>query len=227
MAKKKRKLKAHIGIVLLVLCLTAPSIYRLAKIDWQLLGGTEEIVIDAAEGAVEAEATEDNIDDEIVGINEKETEGDTADISSDDTSSNTTLENTIKLQIATVVRVVDGDTLVVEIDDENQYVRLIGIDAAESVHPDESKNTEAGQAASDYLKSMLSAGDIIYLQKDVSETDKYNRLLRYVWLEMPDDVWNEEEVIDKMLNAILIIDGYADPVRYAPDTSYAELFESL
>ena len=149
-------------------------------------------------------------------------------VSSDDTDNNITIETTTSnLEVATVVRVVDGDTLVVTVNGTDRYVRLIGIDAAESVHPDQSKNTEVGEEASEHLKSILSAGDILYLQKDVSETDKYDRLLRYVWLEEPTDVWDEDEVISKMLNAILIIDGYADPVRYEPDISYAELFESL
>ena len=136
----------------------------------------------------------------------------------------TTVDN---LEVATVVRVVDGDTIVANVNGENQYVRLIGIDAAESVHPDTSKNTEEGREASDYLKSILSEGDVVYLQKDVSETDRYERLLRYVWVEMPSDVWDESEVISKMLNAILIIDGYAEPSHYEPDTSYAEFFDLL
>lgn len=134
---------------------------------------------------------------------------------------------TDNLEVATVVRVVDGDTIVANVNGEDQYVRLIGIDAAESVHPDVSKNTEEGQEASDYLKSILSEGDVVYLQKDVSETDRYDRLLRYVWVEVPTDVWDENEVMSKMLNAILIIDGYAEPARYKPDTSYAELFDLL
>lgn len=136
-------------------------------------------------------------------------------------------ETAADLKAATVVRVVDGDTIVIELDGEEQYVRLIGIDAAESVHPDASRNTEEGEEASDHLKSILSAGDTVYLQTDTSDTDKYDRLLRYVWLEMPTDVSDISEIKTKMLNAILIIDGYADPARYEPDTAYADIFDSL
>lgn len=139
----------------------------------------------------------------------------------------TNTNSNIELEVATVVRVVDGDTIVVELDGEEQYVRLIGIDAAESVHPDESRNTEEGEEASDHLKSILSDGDTVYLQKDTSDTDKYDRLLRYVWLEMPTDVSDIDEISTKMLNAILILDGYADPARYEPDTAYADVFDSL
>lgn len=203
---KRIKRTAYIIITLLFLVVLVNSVGGLLQ-DYQTVNETET--------TVEVEViTDDELTDETL-------------VSSDDTESNTTKSTANNLEVATVVRVVDGDTLVVQVDGENHYVRLIGIDAAESVHPDESKNTEEGQEASDHLKSILSAGDIVYLQKDISETDKYGRLLRYVWLEEPTDVWNEDEVTSKMLNAILIIDGYADPVRYEPDISYAELFESL
>ena len=128
---------------------------------------------------------------------------------------------------AEVVRVVDGDTLVVLLGSEEQRVRLIGVDTPESVNPDESKNTEEGQVASDYTKSIVNAGDIVYLQSDTSDTDQYGRLLRYVWLEEPNDTDNLDEIKTKMLNAILIVDGYAEPKAYEPDTAYADVFESL
>lgn len=135
--------------------------------------------------------------------------------------------NDAELQQATVERVVDGDTIIVELDGVEQRVRLIGIDTPESVHPDESRNTEAGDVASDHTKSIVKSGDRVYLQKDVSDTDKYDRLLRYVWLEKPTDTNNESEIKTKMLNAILISEGYAEPKEYEPDTAYADTFERL
>lgn len=55
-------------------------------------------------------------------------------------------------QPAEVVRVVDGDTLLCLIDGEERYVRLIGVDAPESVSPDESKNCDEGKLAAEYTR---------------------------------------------------------------------------
>lgn len=67
-------------------------------------------------------------------------------------------ETSATLERASVVRVVDGDTLVVDRGSGDEKVRLIGIDCPESVNPDESRNTEEGRAASDFTKSVVSAG---------------------------------------------------------------------
>ncbi len=131
---------------------------------------------------------------------------------------------------ARVVRVVDGDTIVVEINNEEKKVRLIGIDTPESVASQEyldrtgKENTEAGRTASDYTKSLLTAGQTVYLQKDTSDTDRYGRLLRYVWLEVPDDKDSVTEIATKMLNGILVKDGYAEVATYPPDSRYCSDF---
>lgn len=132
-----------------------------------------------------------------------------------------------EIQAATVQRVVDGDTIVVTLDNKEEYVRLIGVDTPESAHPDKSRNTQAGNNASDYTKSLVAEGSMVYLQKDTSDTDKYDRLLRYVWLEKPVSVSDESEIKSKMLNAILLQNGYAQAETCEPDTAYADLFCSL
>ncbi|NLK43715.1 MAG: hypothetical protein GX300_04905, partial [Tissierellia bacterium] len=81
-----------------------------------------------------------------------------------------------------VVRVVDGDTLIIEMEDKEERVRLIGVDTPESVHPDASKNVKAGKIASDFTKSRLE-GKYIELEFDVQERDRYGRILAYVWHE--------------------------------------------
>ena len=138
-------------------------------------------------------------------------------------NSNTTL------QAATVERVVDGDTIVVLLNGESKKVRLIGIDAAESVHPDTSKNAEEGKTASEHLKETLVAGTEVWLEKDTSDTDKYDRLLRYVWLTKPDTTisYTADYIKPKMLNAILVSDGYAKAKDFPPDTKYSKVFHSL
>lgn len=136
----------------------------------------------------------------------------------------------VDLEEVTLVRVVDGDTLVVRFDTgEDEKVRLIGINTPESVAPNSyrTKNTKEGEEASKYVKTMLEDVSTVYLQSDTSDRDKYDRLLRYVWLDIPDDVYNKSEIKEKMLNAILVEDGIAEVATYEPDTTYADLFEEL
>lgn len=108
---------------------------------------------------------------------------------------------------AKVVRVVDGDTIKLE---TGEVVRYIGIDTPETVHP--SKPIQCyGKEASDKNKELVE-GKEIKLEKDVSETDKYNRLLRYVWLG------------DMLVNEYLVREGYAQSSSYPPDVKYQNKF---
>ena len=108
---------------------------------------------------------------------------------------------------ATVVsRVIDGDTF--ELSD-GQKVRYIGIDSPETKHP--RKGIECfGQAASDYHRQLVE-GRTVKLVKDVSDRDRYGRLLRYVYLD------------DQFLNEELVRNGYALSSSYPPDVAQQEL----
>jgi endonuclease YncB( thermonuclease family) len=134
---------------------------------------------------------------------------------------------------ASIVRVVDGDTLVVDIDNEEVKVRLIGIDTPESVASKDylqktgKTNSKEGKDATAVTKSILSDYTDVYLQKDISETDKYGRLLRYIWLSVPEDEFNINEISTKMLNAMLLEKGTAKAVSYKPDVKYQDIFEDL
>lgn len=136
-------------------------------------------------------------------------------------------------QPATIVRVVDGDTIAVDISGDEYKVRLIGIDAPESVASGQylemtgKENTQDGELASNFVKELLADTETVYLQKDVSDTDRYGRLLRYVWLEVPDDDRDIDEISAKMLNGILVREGLAVPAAYAPDTAHQADFEYL
>lgn len=134
-----------------------------------------------------------------------------------------------EIQKAIVEKVIDGDTIKVKIESISYRVRLIGIDAPESVHPDQTKNTERGKQSSKFVKSILNVGQTVYLQKDQSDEDRYGRLLRYVWLIEPkeEDLLNEQHIIYNMLNAILINQGYAVAKAYKPDILYQDLFEQI
>lgn len=131
-----------------------------------------------------------------------------------------------ELQQVEVVRVVDGDTLKVKTSGgAKETVRLVGMDTPESVAQEESRNCEEGVIASNYTKSLVAPGQTVWLSRDVSDTDQYGRLLRYVWLEQPSDLSNEGEIANKMLNAILVRDGYAQVKRYKPDTTLHDMFK--
>lgn len=146
--------------------------------------------------------------------------GTSADGSAQATASDEALEQ------AEVVRVVDGDTIKVRMPDgSEERVRLIGMDTPESVAAEEARNCEEGVIAADYTKSLVVPGQTVWLSRDVSDTDRYGRLLRYVWLERPSDPTSESEIADKMLNAVLVRDGYAQVKRYQPDTTLYDLFK--
>ena len=128
---------------------------------------------------------------------------------------------------AVVEKVVDGDTIDVKpaAGGDTMRIRLIGIDAPESVNPDESKNTEDGREASAWLKGSLPKGTRVWLVKDVSDTDKYGRYLRYVWVADPNEA--DADPAEDMLNALIVASGHAVAKDFPPDTAYSQLFHSL
>jgi len=115
---------------------------------------------------------------------------------------------------AQVVNVVDGDTIDVIIQGREFRLRYIGVDTPESVHPTIGEEPYGKEAAQ--RNRELVMGRTVYLEKDVSETDRFGRLLRYVWLDS-----------QRMVNAILVSEGYAQVVTFPPDVKYQELFLAL
>ena len=82
-------------------------------------------------------------------------------------------------ETATVVRVVDGDTIVVDRGRGEEHIRYIGVDTPETVIP---KPVEAfGREASAANRALVEGRQVV-LERDISEVDRYGRLLRYVWL---------------------------------------------
>lgn len=118
---------------------------------------------------------------------------------------------------AKVVRVVDGDTIEIE---GGQTVRYIGIDTPETVHPQ--KTVECfGREASNKNKELVE-GKFVQLEKDVSEVDKYGRLLRYVYV---DPSTSSGQVI--FVNELLVKEGFAHASSYPPDVKYQDLLNSV
>ncbi len=103
-----------------------------------------------------------------------------------------------------VTKVIDGDTIVLE---NGKIVRYIGIDT-----PEVSLGKVCfSQEATDKNKQLV-LGKKVELNKDVSETDRYGRLLRYVYEG------------GNFINEILVREGYANALTYPPDTANSDLF---
>jgi len=108
---------------------------------------------------------------------------------------------------ATVVNVIDGDTVEAEVGRQVYSLRYIGIDCPEW--------GEYGYAQATQANRQLVEGQTIRMVKDVSDTDQYGRLLRYVY------------VGDTFVNAELVRRGLATAFTYPPDLAYSKLLGQL
>lgn len=100
---------------------------------------------------------------------------------------------------AKVTKVVDGDTIEVEIDGKRERVRLLLVDTPETVHPNKPAQP-FGKEASDFTKSLLE-GKEVELEKDKEEKDKYRRLLFYAYV---DGKSVQEQLIEKGLARVAV-----------------------
>ncbi len=126
---------------------------------------------------------------------------------------------------ATVQYVSDGDTIAVKLNGVKEKVRLIGIDTPESRVNDktlrDSNRSGAdietiisqGKKATTFVKSVLHKGNEVTLKYDVERRDRYGRLLAYVYLGD-----------GRMLNDVIIGNGYAAPLTIAPNVKYKDRF---
>lgn len=133
-----------------------------------------------------------------------------------DTNNNTAYEQ------VEVVRIVDGDTLVVLRNGVEEKVRLIGVNTPESVGKYKNNPQPGGVEASNFLKELLPEGMTVYMTQDIGDRDKYQRLLRYVWLQEPHD-----ENPEFMVNYVLLEKGYAGLMTIPPNVKYVDLFTSV
>jgi micrococcal nuclease len=123
----------------------------------------------------------------------------------------------------TVTRVVDGDTIHVQMPDgTTEKVRFIGVNTPEST----TRHEPYGEEASAYAKRRLPKGLTVWLEVDVALRDKYGRMLAYVWLERPSSL-SPQEIRAKMFNAELLIEGYAQLMTIPPDVRYVDVFTPL
>ncbi len=126
-----------------------------------------------------------------------------------------------------VSKVVDGDTFHCIANGEEIKVRLIGVDTPES-HKNQKALRDAektgmpvediikmGKKAYEFTKRLIPEGTTVYLETDVQLTDKYGRILAYVWL--PDG---------RMLNEVLVREGYAQVYTIPPNVKYQDVLLS-
>lgn len=91
---------------------------------------------------------------------------------------------------ATFVRVVDGDTLIAEIDGEEEYVRLLLVDTPETKHPTKDEQP-FGEDASQLMEDTFQEKDTIYLEYGTELRDQYDRILAYLYTE-DGEMFNEQ-----------------------------------
>ncbi len=114
---------------------------------------------------------------------------------------------------ATVVRVVDGDTVQVDIDGRREKLRLIGIDTPETVKPDTPVQCY-GPEASAFTKQLLPEGTAVRIERDVEARDDYGRLLGYVY--RADD--------GMFVNLEIVAQGYAVLLTFPPNVAHVDEF---
>ncbi len=113
---------------------------------------------------------------------------------------------------ATVLRVVDGDTVDFDIDGTKERVRLIGIDTPETKKPDTPVQCY-GPEASAFTASLLPEGTPVHLERDVEARDKYGRLLAYVYL-----------TDGTFVNLAIVRGGYAHLLTFPPNVAHVDEF---
>ena len=114
---------------------------------------------------------------------------------------------------ATVVRIVDGDTIDVKVGGHRERVRLIGIDTPETKKP----NTPVqcfGPEATKFTTSLLPTGALLHLERDVVARDDYGRLLVYIYLASD----------GTFVNLKIIRQGYARPLTIPPNVAHTGQF---
>jgi micrococcal nuclease len=120
--------------------------------------------------------------------------------------------------LASVVRVVDGDTFLARVGGAARAVRVrvIGVDTPETVKPDTPVRCYGPQASS-FTKHLLAAGAAVRAAHEPGgDVDRYGRQLWDVWL--PDG---------RFLESVLVASGAARAYPYPPQTEYADLLATL
>ncbi len=121
---------------------------------------------------------------------------------------------------AEIVYVIDGDTVIVRMNGQEEKIRMIGIDAPESVSLEEEENSVYGKISSEYTRENLKEGMTIYLTFDKERKDQYERVLAYIWLD------TNLEDINNLYQYKMVSEGYALAVYYEPNITYRYILDA-
>jgi micrococcal nuclease len=125
-------------------------------------------------------------------------------------SSGATTENEV---LITILKVVDGDTVDIDIKGNTERVRLIGVNTPETKHP--TKPIECfGPEASAYLTQLLPKGTHVRIERDIEARDRYGRMLLYLYRESD----------NLFINLDLVSHGYGTPMSIEPNTFHRNDF---
>lgn len=128
-------------------------------------------------------------------------------------------DTTIPLIVAYVTAAIDGDTINVRFEDGSiERVRLIGVDTPESTRTVEPFGKEAFTFTDNELTERR-----VYLEFDVTERDRFGRILAYVWLTVPQSD-SKEQISESMFNAHLLQKGFGNIMTVPPNVKYAKEF---
>lgn len=114
---------------------------------------------------------------------------------------------------AVVERIVDGDTVVLDLGPGTETVRLIGIDTPETKHPTKPVMCFGAEATA-HLTELIPPGTVVRAERDVEARDRYDRLLLY--LHRADD--------DLFVNLAMVTDGYAAVATFPPNVAHTDVF---
>ena len=114
----------------------------------------------------------------------------------------------------TLISVIDGDTINVNVNGKTQRVRLIGIDTPETKHPN--KKIECyGMEANRYVNTLLPKNTKVIIHLDKETKDKYGRMLAYVYIKHN----------NLFVNLDLIQKGFAKTMKFYPNVLHAYEFD--
>lgn len=116
---------------------------------------------------------------------------------------------------ATLLRVIDGDTIEIETRERNaETVRLIGVDTPETKDPRRPVQCFGAEATASSSLLLSFADGAVYVERDVSDRDRFGRLLRYVWLDLGGAPY--------LLNEAIARSGFGDASAYPPDVKHQD-----
>lgn len=120
--------------------------------------------------------------------------------------------------LAEVVRVSDGDTILVSVNGTTERVRYVGVDAPEIAHPDDGIAAECGGVEASAANAALVDGVTVAIERDVSDRDRFGRLLRHVWASDASGWF--------LVGERLVREGAVEARSYPPDTGRDRMLDA-